>query len=127
MKETQPEIYEMGMVLYNALEEPKDVVYYSAHVIIFVIGPKNNDVCCSLACGNMMIAATSLGLGSCYVGFGAMVKGNAEIEESLELAKDERIYGTILLGYPKVNPSEAVASALESIGPNKKDPMIEWI
>ena len=127
MKETNPEIYEMGMALYNALDEPKDVVYYSAPVIIFVIGPKSNDVCCSLACENMMIAATSLGLGSCYVGFGAMVKGNPEIEQALELTKDERIYGPILLGYPKVNPGEAVTKALESIGPNKKDPMIKWI
>ena len=84
-------------------------------------------VCCSLACENMMIATTSLGLGSCYVGFGVMVKGNPEIEQALELTKDERIYGPILLGYPKVNPGEAVTKALESIGPNKKDPIVKWI
>ena len=127
MKEGHPELYEMGMAIYNAIDEPKDVVYYSAPVIIFVIGPKSNDVCCSLACENIMIAATSLGLGSCYVGFGSMIKGNAEIEKALELTKDERIYGPILLGYPKENPSEALAKALESIGPNKKDPLIKWI
>lgn len=127
MKEANPEIYEMGMALYNALDEPKDVVYYSAPVIIFVVGPKSNDVCCSLACENMMIAATSLGLGSCYVGFGSMIKGNIEIEKVLELGKEERIYGPILLGYPKKNPSKAVAEALEKIGPNKKEPIIKWI
>lgn len=127
MKEANPEIYKMGMALYNAQDEPKDPVYYSAPVIIFVIGPKNNDVCCSTACENMMIAATSLGLGSCYVGFGGLIKGNVEIEQTLELTKDERIYGPVLLGYPKVNPSEALAKALENIGPNKKEPQIKWI
>jgi nitroreductase len=52
----------------------------------------------------MMIAAQSLGLGSCYVGFGAIVKGNSEIVKALELNENEQIYGPILLGYPKVNP-----------------------
>lgn len=127
MKKAYPEIYEMGMILYNALDEPKDPVYYSAPVIIFVIGPKSNDMCCSLACENMMIAATSLGLGNCYVGFGGMVKGNSEISKTLELKKDERIYGPILIGYPKINPSEALDKALENIKPNKKEPTIKWI
>lgn len=127
MKEAGPEIYEMGMALYNALDDPKDVVYYSAPVIVFVIGPKSNDVCCSLACENMMIAATSLGLGSCYVGFGGMIQGNTEITRTLELAKDDRIYGPILLGYPKIKPSTAVANALAGIGPNKKEAKVKWI
>ena len=126
-KENFPEIYEMGMNLYDALDDPKDPVYYSAPVIIFVIGPAMNNVCCSLACENMMIAATSLGLGSCYVGFGAMVKGNADVVQALELKDDERIYGPILLGYPKVDPSVEVAYALARIGQKKKDPMVKWI
>ena len=74
-----------------------------------------------------MIAAQSFGLGSCYVGFGAMVKGNAEIVQALELKEGEAIYGHILLGYPKVHPSATVASALEKIGPNKKEPTIKLI
>ncbi|MCP8311898.1 MAG: nitroreductase family protein, partial [Candidatus Methylarchaceae archaeon HK02M1] len=92
-----------------------------APVIIFVIGPANNAVSCALACENIMIAAQSFGLGSCYVGFGSMVKGNADVVQALELTDDEQIYGPIVLGYPKVNPSAAVASAIESMGPNKKN------
>ncbi len=69
-----------------------------------------------------MIAATSFGLGSCYVGFGAMVKGDADVVQALELAEDEQIYGPILLGYPKDEPS-----ALASIRAKKKDPIIKWI
>jgi nitroreductase len=127
MKETLPEIYEKAMMLYETMDEPKDLVYYSAPVIIFVIGPARNATCCALACENIMLAATSLGLGSCYVGFGAMVTGNADVVQTLELTEDEQIYGPILLGYPKDDPSARVANALASLAPKKKEPMIKWI
>ena len=127
MKETAPELYKMATSIYNAMDDPKDVIYYNAPVIIFVIGPANNPVSCALACENMMIAAQSFGLGSCYVGFGAMVKGNPEVVQALELNETEGVYGPILLGYPKIKPSVALASALESIGPNKKEPETKWI
>jgi len=122
MKETHPEVYEQVMMQYEAMPEPKDMVYYSAPVILFVIGPAGYAVSCALACENIMITATSLGLGSCYVGFGAMVKGDADVVQTLELTDDEPIYGPILLGYPKEEPS-----ALASIRPKKKEPMIKWI
>jgi nitroreductase len=127
MKEAFPELYEEAIRLYEAMDEPKDLIYYGAPVIIFVIAPARNSIGCALACENIMIAATSLGLGSCYVGFGAMVKGNAEVVQALELTEDERIYGPILLGYPKVDPSESVVSALDEIRPKKKEPTIKWI
>ena len=127
MKETHPEIYENVMMQYEAMPEPKDMVYYSAPVILFVIGPTSYAVSCALACENIMVAATSFGLGSCYVGFGAMVTGNADVVQALELTDDERIYGPILLGYPKVDPSASAVSALSSIAPKKKEARIKWI
>ena len=127
MKETAPDLYKMAMCIYDAMDDPKDPIYYNAPVIIFVVGHANNAVSCALACENMMIAAQSFALGSCYTGFGAMVKGNPEVVQALELTKDEGVYGPILIGYPKLNPSEALAEALESIGPNKKEPKTKWI
>ena len=127
MKETAPELYEMAACIYEAMDEPKDPVYYNAPVIIFVVGPANNPFSCVLACENMMIAAQSFGLGTCYVGFGAMVKGNAEVVKALELKDDEGIYGPIIVGYPKANPSEALSKALAKIRPIKKPPVTKWI
>lgn len=127
MKQAYPELYKMAMNLYEAMDEPKDVVYYNAPVIIFVIGPADNAVSCALACENIMIAAQSFGLGSCYTGFGSMVKGNNEVVQALELKDNEAIYGPILIGYPKTDLNEAVASALLSIGPCKKEPATKWI
>jgi nitroreductase len=124
MKEMDPELYENVMTLYEALPEPKDLVYYSAPVILFVIGPVSNAVSCALACENIMIAATSLGLGSCYVGFGMMVKGNADVVKALELTDGERIYGPILLGYPKDDPKKRFMDQHDS---RYVEPKIKWI
>ena len=128
IEEKHPELYKVATCLYDAMDEPKDVIYYNAPVIIFVIGPAaGGAVSCALACENMMIAAASFGLGSCYTGFGGMVKGNHEVVEALELKESEQIYGPILLGYPKIDPSEALKGALERISPNKKEPVTKWI
>ncbi|MHA1961989.1 MAG: nitroreductase family protein [Candidatus Thorarchaeota archaeon] len=121
IKESQPGMYENTMKLYEVMDEPKDMVYYCAPVILFVIGPPDYAVSCALACENIMLAAHALGLGSCYVGFGAMVKGDADIVENLELLDDERIYGPIVLGYPKDIPEH---QALQS---EKREPTIKWI
>jgi nitroreductase len=115
IKEVNPEKYEMIMKRYDELEDP---VYYSAPAIVFVIGSgRYADHSCPLACENMMLAAYSLGLGSCWVGFGAMVTNDEEIRNILELKEDEKIFGPILLGYPKSYPEH----------PPKREPKVKWI
>ena len=127
LKKTVPEMYEQAMKLSEVMEEPKDLVFYSAPVIIYVIGPASNSMGCAMVCENIMLAAVSFGLGSCYVGFGAMVKSNAEVVKALDLKGKERIYGPIVLGYPKVNPSEKQVRILEELRSKKKEPQIKWI
>jgi nitroreductase len=123
IKKARPELYKNIMTLYKGKPEPKDMVYHSAPVILFVIGPTSDPISCTLACENIMLAATSLGLGSCYVGFGMMVAGNAEIVQALELTDGERIYGPILLGYPKDDPNVSFMDMHDSY----VKPTIKWI
>ena len=123
MKETHPEMYKGVMMQYEAMPEPKDMVYYSAPVILFVIGPAGFDVSCALACENIMLAATSLGLGSCYTGFGAIVKGDPEIIKALELTDGERIYVPNRLGYPTDAPEKRFMNQHDSY----VEPTIKWI
>jgi nitroreductase len=123
MKEMDPDLYRNVMTLYETMPDPKDLIYYSAPIILFVIGPIGNAVSCALACENIMLAATALGLGSCYAGFGAMVTGNAEVDQALELTKGERIYGPILLGYPKDVPEKRFMDQHHTY----VEPTIKWI
>ena len=89
--------------LMHRYAEMDDGIYYSAPIIIFVIGSNRGtrNLDCSMVCQNMMLAAYSLGLGSCWVSSGAHVVNNAEIRDALKLKENERIFGPIVLGYPK--------------------------
>ena len=127
LKESVPEMYEQAVKLSEMMDEPKDLVFYSAPAIIYVIGSARNSLGCAMVCENIMLAAVSFGLGSCYVGFGAMVKSNADVIKALELTDDERIYGPIVLGYPKANPSQRQVSILAELRSKKKEPLIKWI
>jgi nitroreductase len=115
VKDVDPERYEAIKKRYAELPDP---VYYSAPTIVFVIGNGRYAAhSCPLACENMMLAAQSLGIGSCWVGFGAMVTEDPEVRNILELKDDEAIFGPILLGYPKG----------ETKRPQKKEPKVKWI
>jgi nitroreductase len=115
LKDIDPERYEAIKKRYAEMPDP---IYYSAPTIIFVIG--NGMLAahsCPLACENMMLAAHSLGLGSCWVGFGAMVIDDPEVRSLLELRDGDSIFGPILLGYPKIIPPR----------PPKKEPRVKWV
>jgi nitroreductase len=115
VKDADTERYELIKKRYGELKDP---VYYSAPAIVFVIGSgRYADHSCPLACENMMLAAHSLGLGSCWVGFGAMVTDDTEVRNILELQGEEKIFGPILLGYPRGYPDR----------PPKREPRVKWI
>ena len=96
-----------------------DPVYYSATAIVFVIGKgMTADFDCPMACQNIMLAARSLGIGSCWVYTGSLVAKEKEIKGALELSEGERIYGPIALGYPK----EGFPAA-----PEKKPLVVKWL
>jgi len=98
--------------------ELDDGVYWGAPVVIFVIGSARpvEAAACSMVCQNMMLSAQSLGVGSCIVGFGALM-GDPEIVEALELQDGERIYGPVVFGYPAIVPEP----------PPKRPPTVKWI
>jgi len=104
--------YEEGIDRMLAFE---DGVYWSAPVMIFVIGLWAGE--CDLVCENIALAAESLGLGTCFVGFGSMVTQDEEIVAALELRENEKIFGPIVLGYPAIVPDP----------PIKKPPVVKWI
>ena len=115
IKDADPDRYETIRKRFAQLPDP---VYYSAPAVVFVIGSgRYAGHSCPLACENMMLAAHSLGIGSCWVGFGAMVTEDADVRSALELKDDESIFGPLLFGYPKTHPER----------PPKKEPLIKWL
>jgi nitroreductase len=89
-----------------AVTKPEYTVNYGAPHFIIVsgdpaLGTAIND--CSLAAGNIMIAAHSLGLGSCWINQLGVVCGVPAFRALLsELGVPEmyRVYACLCLGYP---------------------------
>jgi nitroreductase len=100
-------------------EQSGDPAYYGAPAIVFVIGKgMTSDLDCPMACQNVMLAARSFGIGSCWVYIGQLPLDNSEVRQALELKEGEKVYGPILLGYPKGDfPSP----------PERRTPAVKWI
>ncbi|MBU0951734.1 MAG: nitroreductase [Elusimicrobia bacterium] len=98
-----------------------DPIYYFAPAIVFVIGPGEGvggDYDCPMVCENIMLAARSFGIGSCWVFIGQFALKDEEVKKALEIKHGEKVYGPILLGYPKGDFPQANP---------KKPPVIKWI
>ncbi len=81
--------------------------FYGAPTVITMFAPKNflfsvDD--CAVAAENMMLAADSLGIGSCYIGQGWTAFADSygqEILRKWEIRTDYYAVMQLLLGYPK--------------------------
>ena len=99
----------------------EDTVFYNAPVIILIASKKKGTwtaINCALAAENMMLAAHSLGLGSCFVGRGDFLRKNKKLLESIGLKKGHSIYATLIFGYTEAIPKNAPE--------RKRDNVICW-
>jgi nitroreductase/NAD-dependent dihydropyrimidine dehydrogenase PreA subunit len=81
------------------------MIFRNAPAVIVIHGIKANDQAhtnCAIAARNMEIMATSMGLGTCWVGFlTAAAHMSKTIGSSLGLPKNRNIYGALMIGHPK--------------------------
>lgn len=85
-------------------ETGRDSLFHGAPAAI-IVGSKNEASCPAedalLATQNMLLAAHSMGLGTCLIGFAvAATNKDKKIAEFLDMPDDEKPYAVIALGYP---------------------------
>ena len=99
-------------------DDPKLInAFYDAPTVITMFAPKNflfsvDD--CAVAAENMMLAADSLGIGSCYIGQGWTAFADSYGQEILRKWKIRTDYYAVmqlLLGYPKADDKHPAAKA----------------
>lgn len=99
-------------------DDPKLInAFYDAPTVITMFAPKNflfsaDD--CAVAAENMMLAADSLGIGSCYIGQGWTAFADSygqEILRKWEIRTDYYAVMQLLLGYPKADDKHPAAKA----------------
>jgi nitroreductase len=89
--------------LIGMLSDPKFELFYGAPVLILVFAipealtPVEDG---SLGAGNMMLAARSMGLGSCWIGFAAGLD-NPGTKKELGVPGEYRLIAPLIFGYPK--------------------------
>lgn len=123
---SQMEITEnMYRSLQNSINLSKKGGYvfcYNAPVLIIVANKKdygNNQADCALALENMMLEANELDLGSCYINQLKWLNEDQKILsylQSLGMNEDERVYGSLIVGYPDTNDGKPLRKALPRKG-----------
>ncbi len=84
----------------------EDPVFYGAAVVIFITAPKDNEWAAldiGMCAQNMMLAAKSLGLDSCPVGFGKYLE-HTNSYVLLKTKTSQQLQLAIILGYGNENP-----------------------
>jgi len=96
------ETVRQGLRLWD--REGVDTLFHGAAAAILVGGRKSGNTPkedALLASQNILLAAHSLGLGSCMIGFAVeAVKRDRQIRKLLQIPDDESVYAVIALGYP---------------------------
>ena len=99
----------------------EDTVFYDAPVIIFIVSNQLDpwvEINCALAAQNMMLAAHSLGLGSCFIGRAILLSKDKRSSKKLGLKKGYKIYAALIFGYPREFPKKFPS--------RRKDNLICW-
>ncbi|MBI5843389.1 MAG: nitroreductase family protein [Deltaproteobacteria bacterium] len=89
-------------------DKDKNVIYWHAPAVIFIlknkVGISNPDLDCGMCAQNMVLAAHSLGLGTCYIGLAVEPLGypqNAALRRKLGIVHPWEAVTSIAVGWPK--------------------------
>jgi nitroreductase/NAD-dependent dihydropyrimidine dehydrogenase PreA subunit len=123
MVENQPEIA-LCMHLSRAVqrwEDGKDIIFRGAPVVIITHAEKENlraPTSCNMVMAYLELAATSMGLGSCWAGyFNVAANSFPPMIEALALPEGHQCFGAMMVGYPKFNYHRM---------PLRRTPSITW-
>lgn len=103
------------------LSADHDLFFYGAPLLILICAKPGRFAVqnCSLAAENMMLAARSLKIGSCWIGFADLaVNKQKRLMERLGVPKGHKIMAHLIFGYPLSFPEKAQ--------PRKEDNIIKW-
>jgi nitroreductase len=118
LSQTLPDVGDEGLERFkNALKNPQFNMFYGAPLLVFISGAPSqfaiND--CSMAAQNMMLAAYTFGVGSCWIGGATQYANTQQGKTELGVPEDHKVYAAIVFGYPKGDFPQA---------PQKRPPQI---
>jgi nitroreductase len=106
--------------MIRTLSDPLNNIFYDAPLSIMIFAaptcltPVEDG---SLAAGNMMLAAWSMGVGSCWIGFASSLQYSPEFMAEVEIPEGDRLIAAITFGYPAKIPAK---------GNRKEAQIVKW-
>lgn len=102
----------------------KPVLFYDAPVLIFILSKSNSndldDLSCACAAQNMMLAAHSMGLGSCWIGLAQQfLEYKRSAYKKIGIPEGYHVVGVLAFGHPEVIPKTPKRK--------KESSIIKWI
>jgi nitroreductase len=113
---------EMLKFLFVISISKKDIIFFDAPALVLVLTKDNlfYDESCACCAENMMLAAHSLGLGSCWIGFASILGLKKKIMKKIGVPDKHHISAALIFGYPKGKTGRA---PMRKIGSD----VIKWI
>ncbi len=102
------------------LKTKESNMLYDAPVLIIVLGNKNSPVVdfdCAMAAQNMMLAAHSKGIGSCWIGGLLPALMDEKLLEELGVQNEYKAVAPLIFGYPEGKTKM----------PEKNEPEVKWL
>ncbi|MFH0859684.1 MAG: nitroreductase family protein [Candidatus Altiarchaeota archaeon] len=85
------------------IQSKEDTIFYGAPLLIIVTAEKEYKwakIDCGILAQTMFLAAHSMGLGSCYIGFATSLNNDKDVLRELEVPKGHEIIAPLIFGYP---------------------------
>ncbi|MCE5219007.1 nitroreductase family protein [bacterium] len=85
------------------LENPELAVLHGAQALIVVYATSEDrfaTINCCLAAENLMLAATGMGLGTCWIGMAEALLRSPEVKAEMGVPQEAQPIATLILGYP---------------------------
>ena len=82
-------------------------IFHDAPLLIIVTAPKDNifsKTDSALAVQNIMLFATSIGLGSCFIGMAKLIERDKKLMKLIHIPDDRNIAAAVICGYPDEDP-----------------------
>jgi nitroreductase len=81
--------------------------FYEAPLLIIIAAPKENrfsETDAALAVQNIMLYATSIDLGSCFIGMAKLLERDKKLLKALHISDDRNIAAAVICGYADEKP-----------------------
>lgn len=99
-----------------------DMIFFNAPALVLILTQDKlfYDESCACCAQNMMLAANSIGIGSCWIGFASVLGLNKKILENIGIPDNHHISAAIIFGYPR---EKKIRASIRKIGSD----IIKWI